>query len=42
MSAADIVSLVLCVFTMGGLAITCLIDPAGLVDKKYGKRSDSK
>lgn len=42
MSAADWVSLGLAVVTFGGLIVTCWIDPAGLADKKYGKRADTK
>lgn len=41
MDAATWVTVILCAITLIGLIITCIIDPAGLVDAKYGKREES-
>jgi hypothetical protein len=37
-SAATIVTIALIVVMFGGLVVTCLVDPAGLADAKYGPR----
>lgn len=37
MNTATLVEILLVALTLGGLVVTCLVDPAGLVDAKYGK-----
>jgi len=42
MSAATVVEVIVCVIPLVGLIVTCIVDPANLVDRKYGNRVDSK
>ena len=41
MTAAEVVTWAIAILTVGGCGVTCWIDPAGLADKKYGKRAES-
>jgi hypothetical protein len=39
-TVSTIITVVLCVSPFAGTAFLCWLDPAGLVDAKYGKKED--